>query len=85
MVILENIGGKPEVYVCVCACARSAEDPEEQALAPRFLSTAANISCTEGDQGCSTPSFTYKSYTDDIIQMSLYEQPGRVNSFILGE
>ena len=31
---------------------RTNSDPEDQALAPKFLSTAANITCTEGDQVC---------------------------------
>ena len=38
-------------FICVCVVVfRLHSDPDEQALAPRFLSTAANINCTEGDQ-----------------------------------
>ncbi len=29
---------------------RKEDDPEEQALAPKFLSTSADMACTEGDQ-----------------------------------
>lgn len=36
--------------LCVCVYTRTSDDPEDQALAPKFLSTAADISCSEGDQ-----------------------------------
>lgn len=36
--------------LCVFVYTRTSDDPEDQALAPKFLSTAADISCSEGDQ-----------------------------------
>ena len=42
--------GKTKTRKCRWLFPSKEDDPEEQALAPKFLSTSADMTCTEGDQ-----------------------------------
>ena len=70
---MENIGGKPELYVCVCV---------------RVLGAQRTLRSRPWRPGSSPPPPTSPvrratrdtlSFTDDIIHMSLYEPPSMAN------
>ncbi len=46
----EKIGANAAEECAFLVISRKEDDPEEQALAPKFLSTSADMACTEGDQ-----------------------------------